>query len=116
MVNRAFSLFGDGAVCGSRLTASTTSYAPPRWCAAAARWLAWQNSQSFREETKAAIISRSPLVSVPGPRSSTSASSRIGLAVSGRYANALVIPGRPSGRAMCGIGLSRTRKTDSTDG
>jgi hypothetical protein len=40
------------------------------------------------------------------PRSNTSASSRIGLAVSGRKANALVIPGKPSGSAMWGtIGL-----------
>src|SRR5215470_9516096 len=49
------------------------------------------------------MISRSPLVNVCGPRSSTSASSRIGLAVSGRNAKPLVIPGSPSGRVICGI-------------
>ena len=51
-------------------------------------------------ETNAAIISRSALVSVFGPRRRTSASSRIGFAVSGRNAKPLVIPGRPSGREI----------------
>ena len=72
------------------------------WCAAAALWLAWQKWQSLRDETNAAIVSRSALVSVFGPRRSVSASSRNGFAVSGRKANALVIPGRSAGRAMCG--------------
>jgi len=70
---------------------------PSRWCAAAALWLAWQKWQSFNDETKAAIISRSPLVSELGPRSNVSASSRNGFAVSGRNAKPLVIPGSPSG-------------------
>jgi hypothetical protein len=38
-----------------------------------ARWLSRQNVQSLREETKLAIISRSPLLREFGPRSSTSA-------------------------------------------
>ena len=60
-------------------------------------WLSRQKPQSFLEDTKVAIISRSPLVSVFGPRSSTSASSRIGLAVAGLKAKALVIPGNSGG-------------------
>jgi len=54
----------------------------------------------LRDETNAAIISRSALVSVFGPRSRTSASSRIGFAVSGLNANPLTMPGRSGGNAM----------------
>jgi hypothetical protein len=44
------------------------------------------------------------LLKVLGPRSSTSARARIGRAVSGRNAKALVVPGNPSGSRICGIG------------
>src|SRR5271170_7567474 len=50
------------------------------------------------------MSSRSPGVRVLGPCSRTSASSRMGLAVSGRKANPAVMPGRFSGSAMCGMG------------
>ena len=60
----------------------------------------------IRADTNAAIISRSPLLRLFGPRSRTSASSRMGAAVSGRNAKAPPIPGTPSGNAMCGISPS----------
>jgi hypothetical protein len=59
--------------------------------------------QSFWDETKVAIISRSPLLSVFGPRSNTSASSRMGFAVSGLKAKALAIPGSSGGKAIWGM-------------
>jgi hypothetical protein len=59
--------------------------------------------KSFRDETNVAIISRSPPVKVLGPRSNTSARARIGSAVSGRKANALLIPGSPSANSMWGM-------------
>ena len=52
------------------------------------------------------MISRSALESVLGPRRRNSARARMGLAVSGRKANGPVIPGRPSGSVMWGIGFS----------
>src|SRR5271165_1209244 len=51
------------------------------------------------------MSSRSPGVRVLLPCSSTSASSRMGLAVSGRKAKPAVMPGRFSGSAMCGISM-----------
>jgi hypothetical protein len=42
----------------------------------------WQKQQSLRVETNVAIISRSPLVSELGPRSSISANSHKGRALS----------------------------------
>src|ERR1044072_2286332 len=52
------------------------------------------------------MSSRSPGDSEWGPRSRTSTSSLIGLAVSGRKAIGPRMPGRPSGSAMCGIGVA----------
>jgi hypothetical protein len=56
--------------------------------------------QSLRDDTKAAIDSRSWLVSGLGPRNSASASARRWTAVSGLNAIALEMPGRSVGRAM----------------
>ena len=54
------------------------------WAAADAACDAEQYRHPFSADTYAAISSRSPRVSVLGPRSSTSASSLIGRPVSGR--------------------------------
>src|SRR4051812_23693516 len=63
----------------------------------------WQKRQSFSAETNVAISSRSPGDRLCGPCSRMLASSLSGLAVSGRKAIGPRIPGRPSGRGMCGI-------------
>jgi hypothetical protein len=61
-----------------------------------------QNWHSFSDETYAAISSRSPLVRVLGPRSSTSASSVSGRAVAGLKRNRPSMPGS-SLSVICGI-------------
>src|ERR1700691_1323686 len=65
--------------------------------------MVWQKKQSFCEETKVAINSRSPGDSVLDPRSKTSASSLSGFAVSGRKTMGPRIPGNPSGNEIWGI-------------
>ena len=94
------------AVRGFAQTAFTNSSLPPGWCAAAAPWLCWQKWQVFREETYAAMSSRSRelrLVVRPDSKRRMCANSRKGTAVSGRKAKAALITGRLGDNSMCGL-------------
>jgi hypothetical protein len=84
IASRALSLAETGAWPASARTCSTSAIPPGSWAAAVAECEAVQYRHSFSADTCAAISSRSPRVSVLGPRSSTSASSLIGRPVSGR--------------------------------
>src|SRR5919197_2691598 len=103
MRSSALSLGETGALSGSARTWSTSAM-PSGSCAAAwAECDEAQNWQALRVETYAAISSRSPRVSVCGPRSSTSASSDRGRPVSGRNWSSPLIPGVAVFRTMCGM-------------
>nr|BFE85231.1 hypothetical protein GCM10020093_078320 [Planobispora longispora] len=69
---------------GSAHTSSTSAAPSGSWAAAKAECEEQQNRHWFNPDTYAAISSRSPRDSVLSPRSSTSASSFNGPAVSGR--------------------------------
>jgi hypothetical protein len=84
IASRALSLADTGAWPASARTCSTTAMPPGSWAAAVAECDAVQYRHSFSADTCTAISSRSPRVRVLGPRSSTSVSSPIGRAVSGR--------------------------------
>src|SRR5271169_5591163 len=103
IANKVFSLADTGALLASARTCSTSAMPPGSWAAADAECDDEQYRQSFSADTYAAISSRSPRVSVPGPRSSTSASSLSGRPVSGRYRSSPRIPGSAEFNAMFGI-------------
>src|SRR5208283_6192737 len=103
IASNVFSLADTGAVSASARTCSTSAMPPGNWAAADAECDDEQYRQPFSADTYAAISSRSPLVRVLGPRSSTSDSSLSGRPVSGRYRSRARIPGSAEFNVMCGI-------------